>query len=286
VAGFKWALERGYDKVITMDADFSHDPKYLPKLLKESGNKNVVVGSRYVKGGKIVGWGWKRLLNSIVANFISRLVLGLKPKDVTAGYKCYPAAFLKSINFDMLVSSGYAFQVEVLNLAQEKGFQIKEIPISFCDRRVGQSKISGELYRSAVAIIRLAIRKQIYRQFVKFSIVGISGMVVDGLVYFISTRWLHLFYLLAKITSFILAAVNNYIWNRIWTFRSKEKNIIKEFYKFISVSAIGLGLNALIMYLLVGIMRINDLSGWLLATLMVLFWNFAANKYWTFGKEK
>lgn len=284
IAGFKWALLKNYDKIITMDADFSHHPKYLTKLLKESEKYDVIVGSRYIKGGKVVGWSWGRYLNSRGANIFTRAILGLKLKDVTAGYKCYSARFLRAINFNDLVSPGYAFQVEMLNLAQEGPFSIKEIPITFTDRRVGQSKISGELYRSAIAIIRLAVRKQIYRQFIKFSIVGISGMAVDWLVYFTATRWLRLFYLSAKIISFIFAATNNYIWNRAWTFRSKEKKIAKEFYKFISVSVIGLSINAFIMYLIVGIFKLNDLLGWLSATMIVLFWNFIIIKFWVFKK--
>lgn len=285
VDGFKWALKNHYKKIITMDADFSHHPKYLPALLKKSEKNDVVIGSRYVKGGKIEGWNWQRYLNSFCANLIARLILGLKPKDVTAGYKCYSAKFLRLIDFDNLVSSGYAFQVEMVNLAQDNGFKIEEIPITFKDRRAGQSKISGELYRSAIAVIRLAIRKQLYRQFVKFSIVGISGMVVDWLFYFVATRIFHLFYLIAKIISFIFAATNNYVWNRIWTFRSKQKKITTEFYKFFFVSTLGLGFNALIMYFLVGVLKLNDLLGWLLATLVVLFWNFAANKIWVFNNK-
>lgn len=121
-----------------------------------------------------------------------------------------------------------------------------------------------------------------FRQFIKFSLVGASGTIVDWVFYFVLTRWLGIFYLIAKTLSFVIAAINNYVWNRIWTFRSKEKNITGEFAKFFLVSLVGLGLNVLIMYLAVDKLAISDLWGLVLATAVVTFWNFLANKFWTF----
>lgn len=121
-----------------------------------------------------------------------------------------------------------------------------------------------------------------FRQFIKFSLVGASGTIVDWVFYFIFTRWLGIFYLIAKALSFVIAAINNYAWNRIWTFRSKEKNITGEFAKFFLVSLVGLGLNVLIMYLAVDKLAISDLWGLVIATAAVMFWNFFANKLWTF----
>ena len=120
------------------------------------------------------------------------------------------------------------------------------------------------------------------KQFIKFSLVGASGTIVDWLVYFALTRWFHWFYLIAKIISFILAAINNYILNRVWTFRSKEKNVFKEFAKFAIVSTVGLVFNTFIMYLVVDKLKYNDFIGLILATAIVMFWNFLVNKFWTF----
>jgi len=284
LAGFSWALARGYERIITMDADFSHDPKYLPKLLSEAKDDTVIVGSRYIKGGKVKGWGTIRYLNSLGANIMSRLLLGLKARDVTAGYKCYPASFLKSINLKTLVSSGYAFQVEILLIAQNQGFKIKEIPIVFIDRRAGESKIAGELFRSVGVVLQLFLKRKTVRQLIKFAIVGISGTIIDFFIYFLATRIFNLFYLLAKTISFLLAVLNNYLWNRLWTFRSQEKNKLLELSRFGLTSLIGLGLNTLIMYICVEKIKIYDIASWFFATLFVFFWNFTINKFWVFKK--
>jgi len=284
LAGFYWALAHRYERIVTMDADFSHNPQYLPTLFSEAKEDTLVVGSRYIKGGKVKGWGPLRYLNSLGANLISRLLLGLKPRDVTAGYKCYPASFLKSIDLENLVSSGYAFQVEMLLLAQDRGFKIKEVPIVFVDRRVGESKIAGELFRSAAVVFRLFLKRKAIHQLIKFVLVGTSGTIIDFSIYFVATRFLHLFYLLAKILSFLLAVFNNYLWNRLWTFRSLDKNKLWEFARFGSTSLIGLGLNTLIMYIFVEKVKMYDITAWIVATLFVFFWNFIISKFWVFKK--
>ncbi len=291
VAGFKWALKKGYDRIISMDADFSHNPKYLPKMIKKSKDYDVVVGSRYVKGGKIVGWEWYRYVNSYGANFFTRLLLRLKPKDATAGFKCYSRKFLKSLDLDKIIAGGYAFQVEMINLAQEGGFSITEFPITFVDRQVGESKISGELSRSAKIIFKLALRKKTYRQFIKFGIVGLLGTIIDLGVYNLLVFKFNFNIYTSRIISFTLAATANYILNRIWTFRSKEKKIAKQYIQFFFISIIGLGLNLIIMKSLQNIvsgieeelLRINIPV--VIAITIVLFWNFLANRYWTFKKH-
>lgn len=130
------------------------------------------------------------------------------------------------------------------------------------------------------------IQNKSFRQFIKFSIVGASGTAIDWIFYFICTRWLGIYYLLAKAISFILAAVNNYIWNRTWTFRSQEKRVFREFSKFFIVSIIGLGVNTFIMYLMVDRFKLYDFWGLIVATAIVLIWNFFANKLWTFKEKK
>lgn len=290
VAGFKWALSHGYDYIFSMDADFSHDPKYLPKMKEKSADYDVVIGSRYIPGGKIVGWEWFRYANSYGANFVTRIALGLKPKDATAGFKCYSSKFLKSINLDKIIAGGYAFQVEMLNLAQEGGFSFTEIPITFVDRRVGESKISGELSRSAKTVFQLAVRKKTYRQFIKFAIVGAINTLIDWAVYWAiihftgwSTQNLKQ---IAKALSFIVSATSNYIMNRVWTFRSRDKQVLKQASKFFAVALVGLVLNNAIFYVITGMLHWNDFYGLAIATGLVLFWNFFANKKWTFKENK
>lgn len=127
--------------------------------------------------------------------------------------------------------------------------------------------------------------KKIFWQFIKFGIVGLSSTVIDWGIYLILTRYLHAFYLIAKVISFLMAVVNSYIWNRRWTFKVGERPEIREFSKFLMVSLVGLILNALIMYFMVGYCHINDIISLTVATVIVVFWNFSSSRFWVF-KEK
>ena len=164
----------------------------------------------------------------------------LKPKDSTAGFKCYSRKFLNSLQLDNIISSGYAFQVEMINLAQEGDFSIVEFPITFVDRQIGQSKISGELSRSARTVFQLAYRKKFYKQIIKFGIVGFIGTLIDLGVYNLLALGLGLNIYGARTISFTLAATSNYFLNRTWTFKSKEKRIIRQFSQFLFISIVGL----------------------------------------------
>ena len=282
VEGFKWALKGDYDFVISMDADFSHDPQDLPKLIDASKEYDIVIGSRYIKGGKIIGWDIKRQLNSRLANLFTRIALGLKAKDVTAGFKRYKTSFLEELNLDSLISSGYAFQVEMVFRSKAAPKQILEVPITFVDRRVGQSKIAGELKKSAVIVWRLFIRRTGVRQFMKFAIVGFGNFLFDTAIYFVETRFLNVGVIIAKTISFVASATSSYYFNRKWTFRSNQKNITRQYLKFIFISGIGLAINVSSFYLFHKTLGIYDLISLVFATAITTFWNFTANKKWTF----
>lgn len=144
ITGFKYALEHGADLVVQMDADFSHSPSYIPKLVEAIEGYDVVVGSRYVPGGSTdERWSWWRYLLSWWANSIyTRLILGIRVKDATAGFKCWRQATLEGIGLDRVHSNGYVFQVEMAYLTEKCGFRFLEIPIYFEDRRIGQSKMT------------------------------------------------------------------------------------------------------------------------------------------------
>lgn len=144
IQGFTWALEHGANSIIQMDADFSHSPNYIPQFLELIKNYDVVVGSRYVAGGQLdERWGWGRWFLSWWANSVwIRVILGLKTKDATAGFKCWRRSALERIGLERVRSNGYVFQVEMCYLSEKLGFRIKEIPIYFEDRRIGQSKMS------------------------------------------------------------------------------------------------------------------------------------------------
>lgn len=154
IAGFRWALERPFDVVFEMDADFSHDPNHLPMFLKEIEFADLVLGSRY-RGGKvtIINWPITRLLLSYFANVYARSVTGLQLWDGTGGFKCFRRQVLEAIDLSKVVSNGYAFQIEMSFRAWKKGFRITEIPIVFVDRTEGQSKMSKSIVREAVWMV-------------------------------------------------------------------------------------------------------------------------------------
>ena len=151
LTGFQIGLERGYDWLIEMDADFSHDPRYLPEMLAAaSGEADLVIGSRYVRGVNVINWPMSRLLLSWFANKYAHWITGLPLKDATSGFKCFRREVLEAIDFDKVGSTGYTFQIEMDYRAWKKGFRLKEVPIVFTDRAEGQSKMSGSIVREAV----------------------------------------------------------------------------------------------------------------------------------------
>lgn len=141
IAGFKKALALDATHIFEMDADFSHDPDDIPRMLEASSEADLVIGSRKINGGNIIGWGIIRKSMSAGAMWFSRLVLQLKAKDVTAGFRCFRRKVLETLDLDAISSNGYAFQEELLYKTQKKGFTIKEIPVTFVDRQEGKSKL-------------------------------------------------------------------------------------------------------------------------------------------------
>jgi dolichol-phosphate mannosyltransferase len=152
VAGFKYALEHGYDAVFEMDADFSHNPDDLPRLLAAVGDCDVAIGSRWVPGGGTQNWSLLRTLISRGGSLYAKLVLGVPMNDLTSGFKCFRVDVLRSFNLDAIHSNGYAFQVELNYLCHKLGYCVAEVPILFVDRRVGQSKMSGMIVVEAMGV--------------------------------------------------------------------------------------------------------------------------------------
>ena len=150
LAGFAWALSHGYDLVLEMDADFSHDPNYLPGMLEASKEADLVLGSRNVPGGGTVNWGILRKIISRGGSFYARTILGLPVRDLTGGFKCFRRQVLEAIDLPTVECTGYAFQIELTYRTLRKGFRVKELPIVFVDRRVGQSKMSKRIVLEAL----------------------------------------------------------------------------------------------------------------------------------------
>lgn len=153
IAGFKYAIEHGYDAAFEMDADFSHDPRYLPDFLNKIEQADLVIGSRYIPGGDTPNWSFSRRFISGGGNIFARFMLGLPIHDCTAGYRCYRREVLERIGLDSVESQGYAFQVEMAYRVRRQGFKIVETPIIFMDRRVGKSKMSRTIFLEAFTYV-------------------------------------------------------------------------------------------------------------------------------------
>jgi dolichol-phosphate mannosyltransferase len=153
LAGFRWALECDYDFIFEMDADFSHDPKFLPEFLQAIETADLVIGSRYRAGVNVINWPISRLLLSLGANEYARRVTGLPLTDSTGGFKCFRRRVLEAIDFEKVRSNGYSFQIEMSFRAWKQGFRLVEIPIVFTDRVEGQSKMDKRIVREAIWMV-------------------------------------------------------------------------------------------------------------------------------------
>lgn len=161
IAGFRWCLNRDYEYIFEMDADFSHNPEDLPRLLRACKNgADMSIGSRYVKGGEVSNWDYKRILISYFASIYVRSILWIGVKDATAGFVCYHRRVLEAIDLDRIEFVGYAFQIEMKYAALRKGFKLAEVPIIFIDRQVGQSKMSMNIFTEAFfGVVKMRFKK-------------------------------------------------------------------------------------------------------------------------------
>ncbi len=158
--GFQWALERGYDLIVQIDADLSHNPDDILRMVEMSNSSDLVIGSRYSGGVNVINWPMRRLLLSYFANLYAKLLIQFPIKDSTGGFKCFQRKVLESIDLKRINSQGYSFQIEINFLAWIKGFKIKEIPIVFTDRTVGESKMNRSIVIEAIWMVpKLLIRK-------------------------------------------------------------------------------------------------------------------------------
>lgn len=159
-AGFRQAIAQGSDLILTMDADFSHDPQYLPAILAAGRRYDLVIGSRYVPGGGVRNWPWHRQALSWGANTIAHLLLGLHARDCTAGFRCYRREVLETVDPASIRANGYSYLIEMLYCCERAGFAVGEVPIIFADRQLGQSKISrNEIFKAGRTVLRLAVRR-------------------------------------------------------------------------------------------------------------------------------
>lgn len=159
ITGFKWALDKGYDFVFEMDCDFSHDPNQVKDLLEAAQSNDLVIGSRYIDGIRIINWPFKRLLLSYLASIYTRMVTGIPVFDTTGGFKCFTRKSLETLNLDSIISKGYIFQLELNYKVWLSGLKVKEVPIIFYERRDGESKMAGGIiFEALFAVLRLRFK--------------------------------------------------------------------------------------------------------------------------------
>ena len=255
-AGFAWALDHGYDRIAQMDADLSHPPERLPALFAALDDADVAVGSRYVEGGGVANWAWRRRLLSWAGNRYVRAVLGTGVHDNTAGFKAFRRSALEEIGVLASESGGYSFQIENTWRAVRAGLRVEEVPITFTDRAEGQSKMSGAI--AVEALSRVLVWR--FSQVLTFLAVGGVGYVVD-VVAFNAFRVFEPFRSLdpayARTLAVVLAILVNYVGNRSYTWRDvHSEDRRRELALFFGFSVIGFGFS------LVALLVSHDVLGY------------------------
>lgn len=255
--GFSWGIDRGYDAMLAMDADFSHDPKFIPLLLERIHDHDVVIGSRLIKGGGIENRSFTRNIISRGASLYCRLLLGVPIKDWTGGFNLWSKKALLKIGIKNIVTRGYSFQIEMKYKAYREKCKISEVPIIFPDRRFGVSKMPVSYFIKALVdvwqIKFMYVRTGI-KQFVKFGITGGLGTITNLLLFFMFVDKIGLPEIPISIGCFIIAGTQNYTINHKWTFSTNTVNSTlsaKKWIAFLSGSLAGLIINIVVMQLMI-----------------------------------
>jgi dolichol-phosphate mannosyltransferase len=250
-AGFAWAIGEGYDVVIQMDADLSHPPDRLPALVEALSDADVAVGSRYVPGGGIDAWTWLRRLISAWGNVFARVVLGLRTRDVTAGYKAFRRSALADIDVMNSLSDGYCFQIENAWRAERGGLRVAEVPITFTDRTIGASKMSKRIVAEALLRVMLWRARELVAdrgpEVTAFLAVGLCGFIVD-IALFNVLRGLDPFRLwdptVARTLAMVVAMFVTYAGNRMVTWREHvPESSARAVGAFTLLNLVGLGIS-------------------------------------------
>jgi putative flippase GtrA len=256
LAAFEWGLARGYTVFLEMDADFSHNPAYIPAMLTEIQTHDVVIGSRNIQGGGVEGWTFLRNLISKGGSLYARAVLGCPIKDLTGGFTMWTETALGKIGLASIMSKGYSFQVEMKYRAFIVGCRIKEIPILFTDRKRGTSKMSGSIFFEAFVnvwkIKFVAGSNTAFTQFIKFSLTGGLGTLTNLAIFFLCADIAGLPEIPVSVVCFLIAGTQNYLINHKWSFAVKKRETppsIKQWALFLCASLLGLAINIAVMTL-------------------------------------
>jgi len=280
------------DILVVMDADLSHPPEKIPEMVSkiESGEAEFALGSRYIKGGSVENWPFHRRIISKGATLLARPVT--KVKDPMSGFFAFKRSIIEGANLDPV---GYKIALEII--VKGNVSKVVEVPIHFANRKAGKSKLGGgEMLRYIDHVTRLYEHRRFWlAKYFKFAIIGGVGALINLAVLWVLVEAFNVYYLWAAVAAFVVADTNNFIWNRVWTFRSKEKLHI-QYPQFLLVSADGLMLNLILLKLLkeefipwLGLAE-DKVSFYILvsqaiAIVLVSLFNFAANSIWTFQAD-
>jgi dolichol-phosphate mannosyltransferase len=278
--GLKEALGQGAELVVTMDADLSHNPQDLPRLLEEATPNRIVLGSRYVKGGRIEGWSLYRRLVSQSANLLARLLADVPSRDSTTGYRCYGAEALRML-LPHLRGVGYELQVEALSVAHRLSIEIAEVPITFRERRGGRSKLGLiEMWGFLGTLLRLFVDSGEFGRALRFTIVGLSGLLLNEAVIWLLTEFVGLYYLISAAVSSEVAIVNNFLWNNYWTFSDRDGGgLLERFIRFNLTRLLGIALT-LLLCLFTELLGLHYLVSNPLAIVIVFLFNYLLSFFW------
>jgi len=291
LAGFSWGWNGPWDVFLEIDADFSHDPKYIPIMLEQIQTHDVVIGSRNIKGGGVEGWSFARNAISKGGSLYSRFVLGCPIRDLTGGFNMWRKSALEKINLSAIISQGYSFQIEMKYKAYRAGCSVKEIPIVFTDRKQGKSKMSKKIFFEALFNI-WKIRnndKLVLAEFFKFAVTGGLGTITNLVIFFLCADLLGLYEIPVSIGCFLIAATQNYFINHFWSFRKTTASVapsLKKWTLFICASLAGLALNLLVMKVILILLnppyKVIAQGAGILAGMLV---NFAFSKHMVFKRK-
>ncbi|GHU41544.1 hypothetical protein FACS1894190_09780 [Spirochaetia bacterium] len=254
---FSWGLEHGFDAMLAMDADFSHDPHHIPQFLEAGKNNDVVIGSRLIPGGRIENRSFFRDLLSKCASGYCRVLLGAKIHDWTGGYNLWSKKALETIGVESVVTRGYSFQLEMKYKALSRGCSIVELPIVFPERKHGTSKMPPSFLAKALADvwrIRFMCKSESLQQFFKFAITGGLGTITNLLIFFLCADRLGLPEIPVSIGCFIVTSVQNYVINHKWSFAlsmNKTPLSVKRWLSFLCGSLLGLAVNIAVMQIII-----------------------------------
>ena len=285
--GLSSAVLRGFEKaggniLCVMDADLSHPPEVIPKLIEpiKSDQAELVIASRYVSGGGVKGWTLKRKAISKGATLLAKFITNIK--DPMSGFFALKRSVIEGIELN---PKGYKIGLEII--ARGNYSNIIEIPYIFRDRKYGESKLNNRVMRDYVShlLSLLFAKNSLFRQFFKFCVVGAIGTLINLAVLYSLVEWLFVWYILGAAISFGVVVTSNYILNKIWTFHDKTKKtsaIFGSYIKFISISIIGLAINLIILYILVDYFHIWYIFSQIIAIGGATIWNYGGSKTWVF----